>query len=185
MSKVRLVLICLIGLMLVGFTVGVLSYRRIRTEPAEMGSSLGAETDVTLNRVHHASNRDGAREWTLDAESAEYIKDQNKTVFKSVFATFFLNNGQKVSLAGKEGVLFTDTKDIEVWGDVIVRSGPYVLETQKLCYDHEKKVLYTDTKISVRGEGMYLDGDALSLHFGAHEAVVTGHVEATLRHQWL
>ena len=178
MSKMRTVLFCFIGLMLAGLGVGWVSYHHISKEPEVLLSVLPKDTDVSLSHIHHVATRDGVNEWMLDAESAQYQKADNKTLLKDVSATFFLADGKTVHLAGRDCVLLTDTKDMEVFGDVVVRSGPYELKTERLRYDCKDRYISTSTPIFVKGEGIRLSGESLIFYFNTEQAVVRGGVEA-------
>lgn len=178
MIKMHTVLFCLIGLMLTGLGVGLVSFQHLRKEPDTLVSVLPKDKDVTLNHIHHVATRDGVKQWILDAESAQYEKAANKSVFKDVSATFFLKGGRTIHLTSRDGVLLTDTTDMEVSGDVVVRSGPYELNTEKLHYDHKGRSIYTDAPIFVKGEGIYLTGHSMNFYFNTEQALAGGGVEA-------
>jgi LPS export ABC transporter protein LptC len=176
MSKVKTVLYCLIGLTVAG--IGLVSYLHFREEPETLHSVLPKDCDVSLNRVHQVATRDGVKEWTLDAESALYQKSDNKTVFKDILATFFLEDGNTIRLRSRDGVLLTDTKDMEVWGDVVARSGEYELNTDKLCYEHKTHTMSTETPVVIKGNGMEITGDRMTFDLQTEQVVVWGRVEA-------
>jgi LPS export ABC transporter protein LptC len=178
MSKVKIVLYCLIGLMVGGIGFGLISYHRVREEPKALLSVLPKNTDVILNHIRHVATRDGIKEWSLDAKSAQYQKADNKTLFKDIFATFFLKHGKIVNLNSCDGALLTDTKNMEVWGDVVVRSGPYELNTDKLRYEHNTKTISTKTPIMIKGDGMKITGDSVVFNLETEQVVVSGRVKA-------
>jgi len=176
-------LCCLIGLIVAGIGIGVVSYLRFREAPKALFSALPKDMDLSLNHIHHVATRDGVKEWVLDADSAQYQKADNKTVFKNVSATFFLKDGKTIHLTGQDGVLLTDTKDIEVAGHVIVRSGPYKLNTDRLHYEHKTQTIFTDTPIAVtvKGNHMALTGDSLTFNLQTGQTVVRGKVRAVFK----
>lgn len=178
MSKVKRVLCCLIGLMVVGVGFWLVGYHRLREEPRALLSVLPKNSHVSLNRIHHVATRDGVKEWMLDAESAQYQKTGNKTVFKDVSVTFFLQDGKTVHLTSRDGVLLTDTKNMEVWGDVVVRSGPYELSTDKLRYEYKTQSISTDTPIVIKGNRMNLTGGSMTFRLQTEEIVVWSKVKA-------
>ena len=178
MSKVKIVLYCLIGVMVGGIGFGLVGYHRLREEPRVLLSVLPKNRDVRLNHIHHVATRDGIKEWTLDAQSAQYQKADNKTFFKEIFATFFLKYDKTIHVNGRDGVLLTDTKDIEVWGDVVVRSGPYELNTDKLRYEHKTQTISTDTPIVIKGDRMEITGDSMIFNLQTEQVVVWGRVQA-------
>jgi LPS export ABC transporter protein LptC len=170
MSKVKIVLYCLIGLTVAGIGFGLVSYLRLREEPQVLHSVLPEGTDVSLNRIHHVATRDGVTQWTLDAESALHEKADNKTVFKDILATFFLEDGNRA--------LLTDTRDMEVWGDVVARSGQYELSTDELCYEHKTRTMFTKTPVVIKGNGMEVTGDSMTFDLQTEQVVVWGRVKA-------
>lgn len=178
MSKTKTVLYCLIGLIVAGIVFGLVSYHRFREEPADLLSVLPKNKAVSLNNIHHVATRDGVKEWTLDAESAQYENTDNKTVFKNISAVFFLKDGQTVRLKSRDGLLLTDTKDMEVWGDVVVQSGPYVLNTDRLCYEHKTRTISTETPIAIRGDSIEITGDSMIFNLETEQVEVLGKVNA-------
>ena len=181
MSKVkRRVLCCLMGLIVAGIGLWLVSYYRFKEEPRRLVSVLPENMNVSLNRIHHVATRDGVKQWMLDAESAQYQKGDNKAVFKEVSATFFLKDGKTMHLTSRDGLLLTDTKNMEVWGDVVVRSGPYELNTDKLRYDYKTQSISTEAPIAIKGNRMNLSGDSMTFNLQTEEIVVRGKVRAVL-----
>lgn len=178
MSKTHAILLCLIGLILAGIGVGVVSSRHLSNGSEDSVPILPKGKDVSLNRIHQVATRDGVKEWILDAESAQYDKAENKTILTDVSATFFLKDGRNVQLTSRYGVLLTDTKDMEVSKDVVVRSGPYELKTERLCYDHKNRSISTDMPIVVRGNGMRVTGKSMVFSLNTERTVLKGAVEA-------
>lgn len=178
MSKGKTLLYALIVVIIGGIGFGLVSHSRLPKEPRGLESVLPDSGDVSLNRIHHVATRGGVKEWMLDAKSAQYEKAGNKTIFKDIFATFFLEDGKAVSLRSPDGVLLTDTGDMEVWGGVEARSGPYQLDTNRICYEHKTRVLSTKTPIVIKGNGLQISGDRMTLDLQTKQVVVWGEVKA-------
>ncbi|NVM22545.1 MAG: LPS export ABC transporter periplasmic protein LptC [Desulfobacterales bacterium] len=178
MSNIRTVLFCLIGLMLAGLGVGWFSYHSISNEPEVLLSDLPKNRDISLSHIRQVATRDGVNEWILEAESAQYQKAENKTSFNDISATFFLKDGRTVHLASRDGVLLTDTKDMEVSGGVVLRSGAYELKTERLRYDCKNRSISTDTPVFVKAKGIRLSGHSMIFYLNTEQAVVSGGVEA-------
>jgi LPS export ABC transporter protein LptC len=181
MSKARIVLYCFVVVMVAAIGFGLLSHSRSRKEePVTLESVIPTKSDVCLNRIHHVATRDGVKEWMLDAESAQYEKAGRKTVLKDICATFFLEGGRAVTLNSRDGVLSTNTKDMEIWGDVVARSGSYQLNTDKIQYDHKAQVLSTQTPIVIKGKGLEITGDRMTFDLQTEHVVVQGQVRAVI-----
>jgi LPS export ABC transporter protein LptC len=177
-SKVKIALYCFIGLAVAGIGLGLVSHLRVKEEPKGLNPVPQKDSDVSLNRIHHVATREGIKEWTLDAESAQYEKADNKTVFKDLVVTFFLEDGNTMSLSSRGGALLTDTKDMEVWGDVVARSGQYELNTEKLSYEHETRTIFSKTPVVIKGSGMKITGKSMKFDLEAEQVMMRGRVEA-------
>jgi LPS export ABC transporter protein LptC len=178
MSKIHAILLCLVGLIVAWVAAGLIRGQHLSKGSDDLVSTLPTSEDVSLNRIHQVATRDGVKEWMLDATSARYDKAENKAVLKDVSATFFLKDGRKIQLTSRHGMLLTDTKDMEVSKDVVMRTGPYELETERLFYDHEHRSISTDVPIIVRGNGVRLSGKSMLFSLDTGRAVLTGAVEA-------
>jgi LPS export ABC transporter protein LptC len=181
MSKYKIILYTLLILIVAGTVIGVMGYHRLKKEPEVLISMLPKNADLTLNRIHHVATRDGVREWSLDAASAQYQKAENRTLFKEIDATFYLEDGRTAHLSSEEGILLTDSKNIEVWGRVVLRSGPYELSTEKLRYEHGKRRIWTEAPIAVKGQRMTIKGDGMSFDLETEKVVIEGRVEASFK----
>jgi len=177
MTKVHKVLLYFISLALTGLGVGLV-HHHMRKDPNVLLSALPQDRDVCLKSIHHVATRDGVKAWTLDADSAQYQKAMNKSVFRDISATFFFKGGKTLHLTSRDGVLFTDTKDLDVSGDVIVRSGSYELKAEKLHYDYNGQSISTTTPISMKAQGILLTGQRMALYCNANQALVQGGVKA-------
>lgn len=181
MSKTRIVLYCLMVVIVAGIGFVFMSHSRPKEKkPVALESVMPEKSDVCLSRIHHVATRDGVKEWMLDAESAQYEKAGSTTVFKDICATFFLEGGRAVILNSRDGVLSTDTKDMEIWGDVVARSGSYQLNTNRIRYDHKAQVLSTLTPVVIKGKGLEITGDRMTFDLQTEHVVVQGEVEAVL-----
>jgi len=181
MSKTRIVLYCLMVVMFAGIGFALVSHSPSEKEgPVTLESVIPKKSDVRLNRIRHVATRDGVKEWVLDAESAQYEQAGSKTVFKDICATFFLEGDRAVTLSSREGVLSTDTKDMEISGDVVVQSGVYQLNTNTIRYDHNTQVLSTEAPIVIKGKGLEITGDGMTFDLQTEHVVVQGKVQAVL-----
>jgi LPS export ABC transporter protein LptC len=164
--------------MLTGLGMGLVKFLHLKKDPAGVLALLPENSDITLNHIHQVATRDGMNEWTLDAESVRYQQPENKSIFKNVSVVFFLENGETAHLTGSDGVLLTDTKDMEIAGNVVARTGAHELKTDKLCYNHKSRSISTDTPIVVTGDGIHLTGKSMVFSFETEQAMVSGDVEA-------
>jgi len=178
--KGKTILYGLLGLSVVGLGIAFIVYDWVKKDPMEALSAVAANQDLSLNHVHHVASRDGKKEWALDAESAQYQRQDHKTVFKEIAATFFLKSGKEVHLTGRDGILLTDSKNMEVSGGVVLKSGLYELNTEKLVYNEGAKTISAETPIKMTGKVISLRGDQLVFNLRTEKLIVSGGVKAVI-----
>ena len=173
------------GLLLIGLAAGWLKYQRIKKEPETALAFLAKKSNVNLNTIHHVATRDGVKEWMLDAQSVEYQAAGKKTILKGVSVTFFLEDGKILYLTGNDGILFTSSKNMELSGNVVVKSGSHKLKTEELYYDHKTRSVSTNTPVMVKGDGVWLSGNNMKFSFEDQQGAVWGNVRAVFENSQL
>lgn len=166
-------------------TIGIIlaifiNYRR--TPALEETQDLSSEegTNIAIGRVHQTATRDGFTEWNLDAASVKYMEAEKKAFFKEISVTFFLKDGTQILMTANEGILKTESKDIEVIGDVVVKNEKYRMETERLRYQHEKRLLFAKVPVKITGDAFDLVADSLSVDLNQNKAWFKGHVKGTV-----
>lgn len=160
-------------------SVGLFKFQQVKKGRAETVIALLPEdTDISLDQVHQTSTREGVKEWSLDAASVRYQKKEGRSLLTDVSVTFFLKDGKTVHVTGRQGVLLAETKDIEIMGDVVVRTGQYTLKTEKLAYNDKTRAVHTDAPIKLEGDGVSLFGKTLAFSFVNEQGEVGGGVTA-------
>lgn len=129
-----------------------------------------------LGKVSHTATRDGVKEWSLEAESAQILEEENRVVLSQLSVVFFTKEGE-VFLTARKGLLQTDTKDIEVTGNVVVKNEGYRLESEKLQYERRRHVLLTNEPVEITGESSRLTADSMAFDLRTNKTYFKGNVE--------
>lgn len=116
-KKLTRLLISIIFVTLAVILAVFIGYRRILNEPEKIISSLESKANISIDNVHQIATRDGKKEWSLDAASAQFMEQNNQAIFKKLSVIFFLEDGGKIYLTADNGVLNTDSNDMEVAGN--------------------------------------------------------------------
>ena len=74
-------------------------------------------------------------------------------------------------LTAKKGVLFTDSNNIEVEGNVVVTHKNYKLLADKMFYDNEKRIIFSKTHVKIMGDSFTLDANSMSHDLKTDRAV--------------
>ena len=179
-KKLSIILLIVI-LLAVGTVITVfIGYRRVANAPEMLLSSIKDGANLSLGKIRQTATRNGRKEWSLEAGSAHYIENENKAVLKELAITYFLENNQEVYLQADHGTLNTDTNDLEFSGNVVVRNEDYRLATEKLSYEHERRLIFTDDPVHISGDDSELAADSLAYDLNANLIKLTGNVAARI-----
>ena len=167
-------------LLAIGTIVTVfIGYRQVSNAPEMLLSSIKDGANLSLGKIRQTATRDGKKEWSLEAGSAHYIENENKAVLKDLFITYYLEENREVYLNADQGILNTDTNDIEFSGNVVIKNEDYRLSTNQLSYQHKRRFIFTDDPVHISGDAAELSAESLTYDLKANKIVLTGNV-ATL-----
>lgn len=159
MKKTKLFIISLIILAIFAVIIIFITNYKEHWNQVEIINSVISKADVTIKNVHYIKTNRGVKEWEIKAGSGQYFKNKDMGTFKDIKVTIFLKDAKPLTLTGNEGKVITNTKDIEIWGNVVVSSdNRYQFHTQSLKYSSKKKEIFTQDKINFTGYGMELSG---------------------------
>ena len=157
-----------------------IGYQRVSTAPELLLSSIKDGANLSLGKIRQTATRDGKKEWSLEAGSAHYIENDKKAVLKNLFITYFLKDNREVYLEAEEGILQTDTNDIEFSGNVVIRNEDYQLRTKRLNYEHERRVIFSNDPVQISGEAVELSANSIKYDLNLNKIILTGNVEAAI-----
>ncbi len=176
-KKLKLFFLLFIVIALAVVITVFINYRRILENPEKLISSFPADSNLSIGKIHQTSTKNGVKEFTLDAASASYTASKKKVVLNDLSLTFFLKNKQEVYLTANKGILKTDSKDIEITGNVIVVNESSKLFTKKIQYNHGQRLLLSKVPVKIVGNSYQLTADTMSLDLNTNEAVFEGRVK--------
>jgi LPS export ABC transporter protein LptC len=141
-----------------------------------------AEPDATLTvkNIQQTATRDGKKEWSLEASSGHYLDNTRQLLLKDVKVTFFLRDKSEIILKADQGTLNTDTSNIEVSGNVILKNNEYRMLTDNLSYLHNQRVLYSKAPVRISGAAAELVAESLSFDLDARRLTLEGGVATTI-----
>jgi LPS export ABC transporter protein LptC len=102
-------------------------------------------------------------------------------MLEDVTVVYFMKNGKEVRLTANRGMLKTETKDIEVTGQVVLTYSNYTLETEQMNYDHGRRMLFSSTPVKIIGDTINLTADSMKYDLAANQTWFQRNVEVLLR----
>ena len=165
----------------VAIFVGLKVRSATETLPAIAAELTSEDGNLTLKNFEYRDVKQGNSRWTVWADTATYFEERKETELDQVRAVFFLKNGGQVDLLGDKGVLHTDTNNMEIRGNVGVTFGKgYKLTTDRLLYDRDKKLIYTDAQVVLTGPRITTKGRGMRLEIENKSVSILRHLETKL-----
>ncbi|MCD4786722.1 MAG: LPS export ABC transporter periplasmic protein LptC [Desulfobacterales bacterium] len=175
--KLKFFLISII-IILLGIIIAVFStYRNILDETAGLKSAIQSAAKMSLGKLHHTATRDGVIEWSLDASSAKLLDEKKQLILDDLSVVFYMKDGEKAYLTAEKGFLHTESNDIEVAGNVVVKNDNYVLKTEKLNYEHTRRILFSNVFVEISSDSEKLTADSISFDLNTKKTMLEGNVK--------
>lgn len=179
-KKLKLILISVI-LVAFGIILAVfISHRHFIEKEEDVVSGIRSKTNISIGRAHQTAIKNGIKEWNLDASSVNYMVNKNQAIFQDLSITFYLKDKSQVYLTANKGILNIDSNDMEIFGNVVVKSSTYRLKTENLFYRHNRRIIFSKVPVKVSGGAFDLAADSMSLNLNTNKTIFKGKVEGTL-----
>ena len=176
-KKLKLFLAAIIVITLGIIAAVLIGYRHILNQEVDLIAAAATKANIAMGKFHHTATRDGIKEWTIDARTVRVISAQNQAVFQDPAVTFFLKDNTKVYLTANHGILSTDSNDIEVSGNVVVKNENYRLKTEILNYQHKKRILFSKVPVEIVSASSQLTADSMTHDLNLNKTVFKGHIK--------
>lgn len=139
-----------------------------------------AKAVMALSQVRQTATKDGMLQWELEAAGAELEAKTGRMVLQSPQVDFILDDGSRVHLTARQGILFTTTNDIEVKGNVQVHSDRYSLTTEAMAYQHDHRVLHARAEVQIVGRDFDLTAATMTYDLNSNQAHFDGQVKGII-----
>ncbi len=138
--------------------------------------------DFQVKDVHFTEVGDPNASWDIKADVARYMKKENMAVFEKVRITMIRRNGRTFTMSGDSGKVNTETKDAEVYGNVILTSdrGDRIT-TDKVFYSGKEKKAYTEDEVVLRRPGLDLKGKGMVFYVDEQHVKLLSGVKAVIQ----
>ena len=158
-------------------------YIQFRSDPNvvhRVAESDEPDATLSVNKIQQTATRDGKKEWSLEASSGHYLDKTRQLLLKDVKVTFFLKDKSEIILIADQGTLDTESSDMAVSGNVVLKNNEYRLLTENLSYDHDQRLLYSKDPVRISGAAAELVAESLSYDLDAKRLTLEGGVATTI-----
>ncbi|MEW6673743.1 MAG: LPS export ABC transporter periplasmic protein LptC [Thermodesulfobacteriota bacterium] len=181
--KTKIILTALI-LIVAGVLVTVfVAYRKVldKVDTSFLPENTGAI--LSIKRLRQTATRNGIKEWSLDAGSAQFVDGKKLAVLKDLSVTFYPKEGLPIFVTADQGLLKIDSNDIEASGNVVVKREGYRLDTDSIQYEHSRRMIHAPRPVKITAEAFDLAADAMSFELDTKKTRFKGNVRGTIREQ--
>ncbi|MFH1080061.1 MAG: LPS export ABC transporter periplasmic protein LptC [Pseudomonadota bacterium] len=136
-----------------------------KTSPKTLLKVMADNVDLQVKDVIYTDVGQSGEKWEIRANTARYHKKENKVLFEKVRVKLLTPEGRIFRMTGDQGKLQTDTKDIEISGNVEILSDQGDrLRTDVLHYTHAQSAVHTDGAVTMWGGRMQIMGVGMTLN---------------------
>ncbi len=178
--NIKIVLISVI-VVTIALTVAVfIGYRYISKNTKKVIPIVAEGSSITIEKIHQTSTKNGVVEWNLDASYATYSADNKEAFFKDLSITFFTKDNQKILLTADNGILKTELNNIEISGSIKIKNDEYLLKTEKINYEHDKRIIFSRVPVEISGDSLNLVAGSMTIDLNTNKAELIGKVEGII-----
>jgi len=179
-EKLKFFLYSIIALIFVSITAVFLNYRFMSDNSDILDSSLGKPT-ISLDKVQHVATKDGVRQWSLDASVVNYYQNRKIAIFTELSVLLFSEKNNETKLTAATGELEIDTNNITASGDVVVTYDSYILKTEKLHFNNEKRIVSSKIPVEILSGKSVLKADKMESNLDSGVTILEGNVKGIFR----
>ncbi|MFH2045948.1 MAG: LPS export ABC transporter periplasmic protein LptC [Pseudomonadota bacterium] len=176
-KKIKIALISAISITIIAIFAVIIGYRYFSKKPLQILPLVLDGTSVSMEKINQISTKNGIVEWSLEARSAIYSADKKEAFVKDLMVTFFTKDNQKIYLSADQGTLKTELGNIEINGNITIKSNDYILKTGIINYDNKKRVIQSNAPVELTGKSSTLIADSMSIDLNINKAELIGKVE--------
>lgn len=179
-TKIKIILLAIIVIALGSVIAIYIKFRSATNIVEQVAKSDEPEATLSVDKIQQTATRDGKKEWFLEASSGYLIDKTRQLLLKDVKVTFFLEDNSEIHLSADQGILQTNSNDMEVSGNVVLKNNRYRLLTDTLSYEHKRRVVFSKTPVKIFGTSSQLAADSLKYDLNAQKITLEGGVETTI-----
>ncbi len=142
---------------------------------------MSDKVDLQVRNVRYTEVGDSGMRWEIVADTARYLKTENLALFEKVMVKLVMKDGKTYVLNGDRGKFHTESRDMEIEGNVVIESedsGRFTAD--RLTYrDAEKKVETNGPVVMERG-GVRVSGVGMVYTLGEKKVSVLSKVNARI-----
>ena len=154
----------------------------IKTKEAALLKIMSEKIDLQVKDVHYTEVGDPDSVWEINADTARYAKKDDLVFFDNIRVKLIMSDGRTFVMTGNSGRLRTDTRDIEIFGNVeVISDKGDRFTTDRLNYSSSDKRVYTDKHVTMKNPRIEISGIGMTLLMETEKVSLLSRVSAIIR----
>ena len=179
--KSHVVIIILI-VTIVSTAAVILYVQSSKSSKNQLLNILTDRVDLQVKNVHYTDVGASGLKWEIKADNAKYVKNENLVLFDRIRVKLVMSDGTTLVMTGDKGKSNTETKDMEVSGNVeIITEKGDRLTTDILKYSGSEQRIYTDAAVRMENPRMQVKGIGLSFSLEDKDVALLSKVKANIK----
>jgi LPS export ABC transporter protein LptC len=133
------------------------------------------ETKARMETLALTEIQEGDKRWTLEAESADFVKDKMEVRITGVNVEFFGGADRVVRVKAKEGLINTKTRVLTLQGGVEMVSGELRITTDKVTYQPAERLLLAPDEVTLEEPRLKVQGKDLQVKLAEKKMTLAQH----------
>lgn len=180
--KKRIVVITGVIILVISVAAIVLVIESRKSSPSPLLNVMSDKVDLQVKNINYTDVGDSGLKWEIKADSAKYIKSENLAMFDRVRVKLLMSDGKTIVMTGNKGTLNTNTKDMEITGNVeVVSDRGDRLTTDILKYSGSERRIYSEVAVTMENARMQVRGTGMSLSLEDKNVALLSRVRANIQ----
>ncbi len=135
--------------------------------------------DLQVRNVHYTEVGDSGMKWEIKADAARYQKKENLALFDNLKVKLILKDGQTFVMTGDRGRLNTESRDMQIEGNVgIVSDNGDRFTTDRLRYRNADRIVETERPVAMENGSVRISGVGMVVSLDARTVAILSQVRA-------
>lgn len=141
---------------------------------------MADKVDLQIKNVRYTEVGDSGMKWEITADTARYLKKENLALFEKVSVRLVMKDGGTFVMNGDQGRLHTESRDMEIEGNVgIVSGNGDRFTTNRLRYRNGARQIETDQPVAMENGNFRISGVGMIFHLDEKKITLLSQIRAS------
>lgn len=141
---------------------------------------MADKVDLQIKNVRYTDVGDSGVKWEITADAARYLKRENLALFEKPTVRLVLKDGRTFVMSGNQGRLNTETRDMEIDGNVgILSENGDRFTTDRLRYHNGIRQIETDRPVAMENRNVRINGIGMVFDLDESRLTLLSQIRAT------